>query len=212
MKRSAGEPKLYAATLGRAARSAWNHWMTDSVSFFVGRTSCNLSSASIGNAAAHSATARQTLSKSPRNLREAIANAMVAFWARFASSGDARIARCCGLFRRTGAVDAFALKMSFKSVKSSASNSPSNSAKVSPPFHTLFLAWESIFSQCKAIVARCGSAGLVGDVTVLSWDTDSVGSSLWSFRNLAFSCSLQPSICILANTPSAATPNFFILR
>ena len=86
--------------------------MTDSVSFFVGRTSCNRSRASIGNAAAHSATARQTLSKSPLNFREAIAKAIVAFWARFASKGDARIARCCGLFRRTGAVDAFADEVS----------------------------------------------------------------------------------------------------
>ncbi len=166
--------------------------MTDSVSFFVGRTSCNLSSASIGRAAAHSATARQTLSKSPLNFLDAIANAMVAFWARFASKGDA-LMMLGGDLRRTGAVDAFALKMSLRSVRSSASSSPSNSAKVSPPFHTLFLAWESIFSQCNAIVARCGSAGPVGDATVLSGATDSVGSSLCSFRNRCLSASEQPA-------------------
>ena len=187
--------------MGRAARSAWNHCITLSVSFFVGNTSCKRSRASIGRAAAHSATALHTRSKSPLNFREAIAKAIVAFWARFASKGDA-LMMLGGDLRRTGAVDAFALKISFRSVRSSASSSPSNSAKVSPPFHTLFLAWESIFSQCNAMVARCGSAGPVGDATALSGATDSVGSSLWSFRNRclsAFSCSRgagrRPSAC-----------------
>ena len=198
--------------------------MTDSVSFFVGRTSCNRSRASIGRRRGALRDGPPDPVKITSNLRDAIAKAIVAFWARFASKGDA-LMMLGGDLRRTGAVDAFALKISFKSVKSSASSSPSNSAKVSPPFHTLFLAWESIFSQCNAMVARCGSAGLVGDATALSGATDSVGSSLWSFRNrclqlrnLAFqllAAAVHPcirAICMRARTPSAATPNFFILR
>ena len=170
------------------------HATTASRSARDGSASSRRSSASAGMDDEHSATARHTRSKSPRNRRAVAAKAMVVFCAFLASSGLFVDRRPVAVVVTTAPFDG--AKMSFNVATSSSSRRSPLSAQ------TEFSEW-SIVSQCRPMVAR--RLGFRGE-------TGSSSSIFCEILKRRTSASSTPSMTMRAATPSGATPNFRILR